>query len=157
MCAVHRVPSLECDDSPPTGIRELRPQLSWREAKGFEIVMARELQTFESSADVPWIAAVHKITDSRMHHARRLEDRLGFGLPIGLPDILDMEDRDHHAFSIAQGDLRASRFQRFGESLSNIERDWHWPEGAVGQVHIFTNTLVIGLVHEARERREAAI
>ena len=35
----------------------------------------------------------------------RAEDGLAFGLAIGLPDVLDVEDGEHDAFGIAQGDL----------------------------------------------------
>lgn len=68
-----------------------------------------------------------------------------------------MEDGHHHSFGIAQSDFAAARLQGLSESLSDIERDWHRPEEAVAQLHIAAHAFVVGFVHKAGERREAAI
>ena len=108
---MHRVARLECDHLAPARICELSAQFRGSWPKRLEIVMARELQAFKAPTDVPRIAAVHQVSDAGMRHARGLEDGLAFGLAIGLPYILDMEDRDHHALRVAQGDFGAARFQ----------------------------------------------
>jgi hypothetical protein len=43
--------------------------------------------------------------------AGAVEHRLGFGVAVGLPDILDMQHRQHDAFRIAQRDLAAAWLQ----------------------------------------------
>ena len=45
----------------------------------------------------------------------RAEDGLAFGLAVGLPDLFDVEDGEHDAFGIAQGD-RAARLTVVGEA-----------------------------------------
>ena len=47
--------------------------------------------------------------------------------------------------------------KRFRESLGNVERDGHRPEEAIDQMHIVADGFVVITVHEASERREAAI
>ena len=87
----------------------------------------------------------------------RAEDGFAFGLAIGLPDVFDVEDGEHDAFGIAQGDLGAARLELLGEFLGDVERDRHRPENAVGQSHLAADAFVVGFVHEAGERREAAV
>ena len=81
---------------------------------------------------------------------------LGFGLAIGLPDVFDFDHGEHHAFGIAEGDLVAL-LELVGEFLGDVERDRHRPERAVGEPHLVADRFVVGLAHEAGERREAAV
>ena len=155
--AVHRVARLEGDDAAPALAGELGAQLGGSEAEGLEVVMARELQAFETAADVPRVALVHQVGDAGMRVARAVEDGFSFGLAIGLPDVLDMQDGDHDAFAVAQGDLAAAGLEGFGKGFGNVERDRHRPEEAAGQFHVAANAFVIGFVHEAGEGREPAV
>ncbi len=91
-----------------------------------------------------------------MGFAGAVEDRLGLGLPIGLPDVFDVQHGQHHALGIAQGDLAAARLQRLGEIFGHIERDRHGPEHAAGQPHVAADAFVVGAIHESAQRREAA-
>ena len=154
---MHRIPGLESNDSTPAEISEVGAQLSRSEAETLEIVMAGKLEPFQSAADIPGIASIHQVSDAGVGNARAFENRFAFSLPIGLPDILDMKNGDHHAFGIAQSDLAAAGFERFGEGFSDVERNGHRPEEAAGQFHVAANTLVFGLIHEPGQRREAAI
>src|SRR5260221_7390499 len=108
--------------------------------------MARELEPFEAASDIPGIAPVHQVSDAGVGHAGAVEDGLAFGLAVRLPDVLDMENRDHHAFGIAQGDLAAAGFERFGEGLRDIEGDRHWPKNTAGELHVAAYALVVGFV-----------
>jgi len=115
------------------------------------------LKAFEATADVPRIASIHQISDTGVSNARALEDRFTFGLTVGLPDILHVENSDHDALGIAESDLAATGFEGFGEGFSDVERDWHRPEETAGQLHVAANALVFGLIHETGQRREAAV
>ena len=103
------------------------------------------------------IASVHQIGDAGMGGARGLEDGFAFGLAIGLPDVFDVQDGDHDALGVAQRDLGATGLEVLGEGLRDIEGDRHRPEQAAAQSHLAADAFVIGLVHEAGERREAAV
>lgn len=89
--------------------------------------------------------------------ARAVEDGFAFGLAIGLPDVLDVQDGDHDALGIAQGDFGGAGLKGFGKGFADVERDRYRPEDAVAQAHVAANTLVISFVHETSERREAAV
>ena len=102
-------------------------------------------------------ASIHEVGDARMGDARALKNRFAFGLPIRLPDVFDVQNGDHHAFCIAQSYLAAAGFERFGKGLRDVERNWHGPEQTAGQFHVAANALVFGLVHEAGQRRKAAV
>ena len=82
----------------------------------------------------------------------RLEDGFAFGLTIGLPDVFDVQNGDHDALGVAQGDLGAAGLEGLGEGFRDIEGDRHRPKKAAAQSHIAADALVIGLVHEAGER-----
>jgi len=155
--AVHRVARLESDDAAPALVGEIGTKLGRGEAQRFKIVMARELEAFEPAANIPRVAAVHQVGNARVGDAGAVEDGFAFRLAIGLPDVLDMEDGDHDAFGIAQGDLAAAGLKCFGESLRDVEGDGHRPKHAAGERHVAADALVVGLVHEAGKRREAAI
>ena len=50
-----------------------------------------------------------------------------------------------------------TRLELLGELLRDVERDRHRPERAIGEAHLAADGFVVGLVHEAGERREAAV
>ena len=50
-----------------------------------------------------------------------------------------------------------ARLDLLGELLGDVERDRHRPERAVGEAHLVADGFVVGFLHEAGERREAAV
>ena len=86
----------------------------------------------------------------------RAENGFGFRRAVGLPDVFDVQDGEHDAFGIAQGDFAAAGLELLREFFGDVERDRHRPENAAGQPHVAADAFVVGLVHEAGERREAA-
>ena len=150
--AVHRVAGLEGDDAAPALVRKIGTELGGCLAQRLEVVMARELEAFEAAADVPGIASVHQIRNAGMGDARAVENGFSFGLTIGLPDVFNVQNGDHDALGIAQGDLGAAGVQGLGEGFRNIEGDRHRPKKAAAQSHIAADAFVIGPVHETGER-----
>ena len=92
-----------------------------------------------------------------MSAARGIENGLGFGGAIGLPDVTDIEDSEHHAFGIAQRNFARAGRQLFGELFGHVERDRHRPEGAIGEAHVGADAFIILAVHETAQRRESAV
>ena len=90
-----------------------------------------------------------------MDVTRAIEDRLGFGLAVGLPHVFDVQNRQHHAFGIAQRNFAAARLEGLGEVVSDIQGDGHGPQNATGQTHVVAHTLVIRARQEATQWREA--
>ena len=86
-----------------------------------------------------------------------LKTDFAFRFAIGLPHVFDVEHGEHDAFGIAEGDLVLPGLELLGELLGDVERDRHRPERAVVELHVAADALVVGLVHEAGERREAAV
>ncbi len=119
--------------------------------------MTRELEAFEAATDIPGMASVHEVSDAGMGRARAVEDGFAFRLAIGLPDLLDVQDGNHDPLGVAQGDLRAAGLEGFGKGFSDVEGDRDRPKQTAGKMHVATHALVVGLGHEAGERREAAI
>ncbi len=117
--------------------------------------MSGRLQSFQCATHVPGVRLVDGVVCAGMRLACRPENALGFGLPIRLPDIFDVQHCQHHAFAIAQSDLAAG-LQFFGKLFSHIERDRHRPDHATLQAHVVTDALVIRAIHEAAQRRESA-
>ena len=78
------------------------------------------------------------------------EHLLGFGGEIRPPDIFDVQSGQHHPLGVAKGQVIADREFR-GESLWNVERDRHRPQGSVLQPHVGADTVVVGAGHEAGE------
>ena len=156
MGAMHGIAGLECNHAPPAQARKFRAQLRGRQAQGTKIVMGGRLQAFQSATHVPGIRLVDSIVCPGMRLAGSSEYALGFRLPIGLPDIFDVQHRQHHAFAIAQSDLAAARLQFLGELFGHIERDGHRPDHATLQAHVVTDAFVIRTIHEAAQGRESA-
>ena len=154
---MHRVARLEGNDPAPASIGENSAELSRSQTQALEVVVRGDLETFETAADIPRIAAFEEVSDPRVRFARAVENGFAFSFQVRLPDILDMEDGDHHAFAIPQGDFAISRREGFRESFRHVERDRHRPKDAARELHAAAHALVIGFVHEAGQRREATI
>ena len=58
MGPMHRVPCLEGDHSTPTEPDEFRSQLGRSQTQGAEIIMRRQLDAFQTTADVPRVCLV---------------------------------------------------------------------------------------------------
>jgi hypothetical protein len=67
-----------------------------------------------------------------------------------------MQNRQHHAFEIAQRDRRATT-EAAGEFLGDIEGDGDRPECAVSQPHAVADRFVVVASHEAAKRPEPAV
>ena len=65
-------------------------------------------------------------------------------LAIRFPDVFDVDDGEHDAFGIAEGDVVAL-LELLGELLGDVERDRHRPERAVGESHLVADGFVVGL------------
>ena len=65
---------------------------------------------------------------------------------IGLPDVFDVQDGDHDAFGVAQGDLGAAGVQGLGEGFRDVERDRHRPKNAAARSHVAADAFVVGLL-----------
>src|SRR5262249_30705822 len=107
---VHRVSSLEGNDTAPSESSKLGPQFRRSESKAAEIVGRWSLRAFDSSADVPRIRFVDGVIRARMHCAGAAEHGLRLGLAIGLPDVFNVQHRQHYTFGIAQGYFAAAGF-----------------------------------------------
>ena len=154
--AVHRVAGLEGDDLPPAALGELLAELGRRVAQRAIVVVQRRLQRLDLAADVDRLALVHQVADGRVRLVVGAEDGLRFGLAVGSPDVFDVDHGEHHALGVAQRDLVAL-LELVGEFLGDVERDRHRPERAVLEPHLVADRVVVGLAHEAGERREAAV
>ena len=155
--AVHRIAGLEGDDLPPAALGELLAELGRRVAERFVVVVQRQLQALDAAADVHRLALVHQVADGRVLGARRCRRRRSASASrSGVPDVLDVDHGEHHALGIAERDLIA-RLELVGELLGDVERDRHRPERAVREPHLVADRFVVGLAHEAGERREAAV
>ena len=106
--AMHRITRLEGDDAGPAEAGEFGAQFGGSQAQGAEIVVGRRLHSFDFSADVPGIRFVDGVVGAGVGAADGTENGLGFGFFVGLPHVFDVEDGEHYAFGIAQGDLAAA-------------------------------------------------
>ncbi len=154
--AVHGVASLEGNDAAPSEAGKLRAQFGGSEAQRAEIVMRRCLQTFDASADVPRVRLVHGVVCARVGLAGAIENCLGFGSAVGLPNFFYVQNGEHDTLGIAERDFAAAGRQFLGKFFRDIERDRHGPENSAGQMHVVTDTVVVGFVHEAVQRRKAS-
>ena len=125
--AVHGIARLEGDDASPSQAGELGAEFGWSQAQRTEIIVRGSLSALDASAHIPGIRLVDRVIRARMGFAGAVEYRLGLGLPVGLPDVLDMQHCQHYSLGIAQGDFAAARLQRLGELFAHVERDRHGP------------------------------
>ena len=153
---VHRVARLERNDARPPQLGELGPQLRRGVAQEPVVVVRDGLHAGQRAADVVRLRPLEQVRHARMLRVRRAEDGLGLGLPIGPPDILDLQRRQHDAFGVAQRQAGAG-CERRGQRLGDVQRDRHRPQRAVGETHLRAHALVVAARHEAGERREAPV
>src|SRR5262249_16382667 len=146
----------EPDDPAPAQAGELRAQIRRCKPKRPEIVMGGQLQTFYAPPHVPEGPSVEKIIDSGVYRACRSANSLRFGFKMRLPDIFDIQHRQHYALEITQRDLAASRLEPLRKSVRHVEGDGNRPEHAVPQSHFMTHTFILFPVHAAAQRREPA-
>jgi hypothetical protein len=156
MGTVHGVAGLEGDDAGPAAVRELRAQCGGREPERREIVVTGPRQTVDDAAEVVLAGAVEEMGHTGMGPARRAVDALRFLLAVGPEHVAYVEEREGHAFRVAQGH-RAPRPQRAHERLRHVQHDRNRPEGTAGQAHGTTDGLVIRASEEAAQRREPSV
>ena len=154
--AVHGVAGLERDDLAPAPLGEAGPHLGGGHPQGAEVVVERQLDALEPAAHVERLGLVEQEVDAGVLGVRGPEDLLGLGLAVGLPDVLDVEDGQHDALGIAQGEL-APGSSVGGELLVDVEHDRHRPQRAVGEAHVLADALVVGLGEEPGQRGEPAV
>src|SRR6266436_2887899 len=95
--------------------------------------------------------------DTRMTKTGGVEYGLRFLATIRFPNFFHMQQRKHYSFGIAQGDLALCRRKRFRQIFGHIQSDGDWPENTAREAHLIANTLVVGLGHEASQRRKPSI
>jgi hypothetical protein len=91
MRPVHRVAGVKGDNSPPAKARKLGPELGGSQAESAKVVVARKLNPLQRSADVVRVGDIEKVSHARVLSVRCAEDGLGFGQPVRLPDVLDVQ------------------------------------------------------------------
>jgi hypothetical protein len=155
--AVHRIAGLEGNDTAPSETGKFGAQLGRSQAQRAEVVVRRDLQPFDAASDIHRIRLIHGVVGAGMSFAGAIEYGFGFGGAIGRPDLFNMQHSQHDAFTVAQGDLAGAGSQLLSEFFGHVERDRHWPENAIGQVHVLANTFVVGFGHEAGQRRETTV
>jgi len=153
--AMHRVARLERHDALPAEFFEMRPCLARRHAQMTEVVVARRFEAAQLAAEINRIGLVEQVVDAGMQAIGRSENRLRLVLAIGFPRVGDVENRENHAFRVAQRNALA-RSEFFGEFARDVERDRHRPHDAGNQAHLAADPVVIGARHETVERRERA-
>ena len=148
--AVHRVAGLEGDHPAPALAGELGAQLGRRLAQGAEVVVDGELHPLQAAADGDRVGLLEQVGDAGVLGVGGAEGRLGARLAVGLPDLLDVQGGEHHAFGVAQREhASARRAACRRNSRGDVEQDRDRPQGAVGQAHALADGVVVGLAHEA--------
>src|SRR5205823_2825122 len=71
-------------------------------------------------------------------------------------DVLDVEDGEHHAFGITQGEFGSDELIAH-YPLVHIEGDRHGPQRAAREAHFAADAVVIGARHETAQRRKRAV
>jgi hypothetical protein len=154
--AVHGVSGLESDNLAPAQTTEAAPGLLGGQAEADEIVVGRQLDPLDTTADGDVVGALEEMGDTGVLAVEGAVDRLCLGLPVELPHVVDREDRQHGALGVAQRQGLAL-LQLLRHLLGDVEGDGERPQGAVGQPHLFAHRLEVGLTEKTGQRREAAI
>jgi len=151
MGPVHRVAGLKGDNAAPAIAPEALAQFGGGQAQMREIVVPRQVQRLHAATDIHRVTVLAQPVHGRVGRIAGPEHLLGLMLAIGAPDVVDGQDRQNDPLGIAQGDARTGA-EGFGECLADIQRDWHGPEGAIGQAHVIDHALIVRLPHEALKR-----
>src|SRR5215467_3826309 len=111
--------------------------------------MRRQLETFNTSAYIPWVFFVQQIVHPGVKRASGIKNRFRLGFTIRLPHVFHAQYREHYSLWVPQRDVAASLLEAFSERFADIERNRYWPEEAARQLHIVADAFVIRLSHEA--------
>lgn len=82
--------------------------------------MRHRLHALHPAPDVRRRGAVEEVGDAGVLAAGGAEHRLGLRLAVGPPDVLHVEDGQHHALGVAQGQTVAGR-ELLDERLADVE------------------------------------
>ena len=155
--AVHRVTSLESHDAAPRDLVEVVAQLSWREAQLDVVKVLWLVDGLHSTADVHVLDVVVQKGDGRVGLVIRTHNKLGFARTIDIKQVRHGQNRNDGIVARVTERHTATflQTQRLHLLLGHIERDGHREQRAVSETHVGKASLIIRLVHEAFERREA--
>ena len=156
MGAVQGVARLERHDLPPAQLAEIGPQLVGRVAPRAEVVMRGRLEPGDAAAQIDRPGDVVQVVHRRMGQIVGAVDRLGLARLVGGPLVGHRQDRQDHAFRVAQRDVLAV-LDAARERLRHVQRDRHRPERAVRQAHPLDHAVVVLAPQEPRQRREAPV
>ncbi len=156
MRAVQGIAGLEGDDAGPAELAEMGAKFVRRVAAALEIVVDGLLDAGNRATQIDLARLVVQVVDRRVGDVVGAEDALRLFRLVGNPLVGHRQDREDHAFRVAQRDVLA-RLHLGGEFLADVEVDGHRPERAVGQPHLRDDAVVIRLGHEALERVEPAV
>src|SRR5260370_39417354 len=87
MSAVHGIASLKGNYSPPAHASEFCAHFGWSQTQIAEIIVRRDLGSFQLPSDVPRIRLVDGIIRARVGSASAGENCLGLGFAVSLPDF----------------------------------------------------------------------
>jgi hypothetical protein len=131
MRTVHKGSGLESYDLPPSQPSELGTEDGRCLTQMTEIVVAGKPHAFDASTNAERMRVPKKVGHTGMFETPRSVDHLGFGLPVGLPDFLDVESGEHDAFRVSEREYLTG-FELASELLRNIEGNGDGPHCAVG-------------------------
>ena len=149
---VQGVAGLEGDDPRPAQRLEVLAQLGRRPPQLDEVIVGRGADHLEPARGVVARLAV-EVGHGGVLLVERAVGVLGLVLLVRGVDLLDVEEGQQIAVDVAQGQRLAlvdPVARRDGQG------DRQGPERAVGQPHLADHAVVVGLAHEAAQRREAA-
>ena len=150
--AVQRVAGLERHHIGMAELRQPGAGLRRGQAQIDEIVVFRQVQHAQPAGDVELAPAMH-LGHQRMAQVQRAEGLLGDLVEVPGVDLLDRHHRQQFVLVVAQGDVGVEGDLRAG---GHRQGDGDREQRAVGQAHGVQHGLVIGLSHEAIQRREGA-
>lgn len=155
---VHRVTSLESNDTGPVELLEVSTDLGRGVSVGDIVVVDRSLDGLNVSSNVELLDGLVEVLDSRVSKIIVSKDLDSLLDLIGSVDVLNSQDGDGVvvtgvAESNALVDLQGDAVDIL---LGDIQVDWDRPEGAIGETEIIDNAVVILLVQETLERRETS-
>ncbi len=150
MSPMHGVVGLEGDHPRPAEGFELLPELGRCAPQQAEVVVGSHLHTFDGAADVDGVGVPEQVSNARMLGVDRTEHLLGFRFPVGSPDVLHSERRQHDPLGIPQGDS-APLGQPFGELPGHVQDDGDGPQRSIGQAQVGADRLVVPPAHETAQ------
>jgi hypothetical protein len=163
--AVHGVTGLEGDNLAPCDLLEVGAELGGGEAVGDVVVVRGSLDGLDLTTDVELAGLVVEVRDSGVGNVVGAKDLLGLELLVGAVDVINGEDGKSSVVtevteSNADTGLEAKALNVLGR---DVEGDGHGEESALGLAGLLLeaegvdNRGVVGLVHEALERRETTV